>query len=319
MAEDYYSTLGLRRGASGDEIQKAYRDQARKYHPDLNPDDDSAKAKFQAIQKAYEVLNDPKKREMYDRYGSDFEQAGGGPSGHPGGGWQPRPGGHSFDDVDLSQFFGEQPEGQAGGGFSDIFRQFTGRSSERRRRPQRGADIRHELQVPFRSAAAGGAAQISIRRQTGKVETINVKIPAGIEDGKKIRLRGQGEPAPHGGKPGDILITVKVAPHPFYQRQGNDLIVRVPVKLSEAMFGAKVDVPTPKGTITLTIPPGTSSGKRLRVRGHGVATAKAVGDLYAELQIVLPESITDLDDKTKQALSQLDTAYAADPRSALIW
>ncbi|MDG2381461.1 MAG: J domain-containing protein [Pirellulaceae bacterium] len=319
MAEDYYSTLGLRRGASVDEIQKAYRDQARKYHPDLNPDDNSAKEKFQAIQNAYEVLSDPKKREMYDHYGSDYEQFSGGQAGHPGRGSRSSRGGPSFEDIDLSQFFGEQAGGRAGGGFADMFRQFTGKPSERQRQPEHGANIRHELQVPFRTAASGGDAQLSIRRQSGKIETLQVKIPAGIEHGKTIRLRGQGEPAAGGGTPGDLLITVNVAPHPFYQRNGNDLIARVPVKLSEAVLGGKVDVPTPKGIITLTVPAGSSSGKRLRVRGHGIASKNATGDLYAELQIVLPESIDQLDDETKEALSRVEDAYASDPRSELIW
>jgi len=318
MSEDYYATLGLRKGASSDEIQKAYRDQARKFHPDLNPNDDSAKAKFQSIQKAYEVLNDPEKREMYDQYGSNYEQVGG------QGGWQgqSRGGGPSFDDIDLSQFFGEgaaRGGGFGGGGFSDLFRQFTGRSGERKQGPQRGADLQHELQVPFRTAVAGGEAQITIRRKSGKVETLNVKIPAGIEDGKKIRLRGQGEPSPGGGATGDILITVQVAPHPFFQRVGNDLIARVPITLSEAVLGGKVDIPTPKGTITLTVPAGSSSGKRLRVRGHGVASKDKTGDLYAELQIVIPENLDNLDADAKRALTMLESAYGEEPRRSLLW
>jgi DnaJ-class molecular chaperone len=325
MAEDYYAILGVQRGASGDEIQKAYRDQARKYHPDLNPDDNSAKAKFQAIQTAYEVLSDPKKREMYDQYGSDFERvASGGPG--PGaagyGPWQPGAGTASYQDVDLSEIFGQAGGGQ-GGGFSDFFRQFTGRGPERRRtsgaRPQRGVDISHELQVPFRTAISGGEAQLSVRRRSGKVETIEVKIPAGIEDGKRIRLRGQGEPAPAGGTAGDILITVHVAPHPHYQRVGNDLIVRVPITLPEAILGGKVDVPSPKGTITLTIPPGTSSGKRLRVRGHGIARGQKQGDLLADMQIVLPESMDGVDAQTRQMLTELSDRYRQDPRRQLVW
>ena len=317
MSEDYYATLGLQKGASSDEIQKAYRDQARKYHPDLNPDDDSAKAKFQSIQKAYEVLNDPEKREMYDRFGSNYEQAGG------QGGWhgQSRGGGPSFEDIDLSQFFGEgRPRGGGGaGGFSDLFRQFTGRGGERRQEPQRGADLQHQLQVPFRTAISGGEAQITIRRKNGKVETLNVKIPAGIEDGKKIRLRGQGEPSPGGGTTGDILITVQVAPHPYYQRVGNDLVARVPITVSEALLGGKVDIPTPKGTITLTVPAGSSSGKRLRVRGHGVGSKNKTGDLFAELQIVIPENIDHLDEDAKRALTVLESAYGEEPRRSLTW
>jgi DnaJ-class molecular chaperone len=176
-------------------------------------------------------------------------------------------------------------------------------------------NIEHELQVPLRTAVSGGSAQLAVRRRTGKVETINVKIPAGIEDGKKIRLRGQGEPSTAGGAAGDILITVRVAPHPYYQRQGNDLIARVPVTLTEAVLGAKVDVPTPKGTITLTIPSGTSSGKRLRVKGHGVPGSDGAGDLYAEIHIVLPEQI---DEATREQLRRLNLG-PSHPRTQLIW
>ena len=322
MADDYYAILGVKREASSDEIQKAYRDQARKYHPDLNPDDNSAKAKFQSIQTAYEVLSNPEKRELYDQYGADFDRVSAGGAG-PGAGygpWQPGAGTTSYQDIDLSEIFGQGAGGQSGG-FSDFFKQFTGRGPERRRtsRTQRGVDIAHELQVPFRTAISGGEAQLSVRRQSGKVETIKVKIPAGIEDGKRIRLRGQGEPAPTGGTPGDILITVHVAPHPHYQRSGHDLIVRVPITLTEEILGGKVDVPTPKGTITLTIPAGTSSGKRLRIRGHGIKRGQKQGDLLADMQIVLPESMAGVDERTRQVLTELSDRYTQDPRRQLVW
>ena len=320
MAEDYYRILGLSRGASAEEIQKAYRDLARKNHPDLNPDDKSAKEKFQKIQKAYEVLNDPKKRQMYEQFGSEFEnaQAGGGPQ------WRSSGGGTGFDDIDLSDLFGGGAPGGAagGGGFSDFFRQFTGggpgaggRGRGPRQQPRKGADIEHRLEVAFRTAISGGEAQISVRRNTGKIETISVKIPPGIEDGKKIRLRGQGEPIP-GGSPGDILITVKVAPHPSFQRNGKDLIAKVPVTLGEAVLGSKVDVPCPKGTISLKVPAGTSSGKRLRIKGCGVPTKDGPGDLLAEIQIVLPE---EMDEKSIELVKQIDARTTHDPRGNLVW
>ena len=317
MAEDYYRILGLSRGASAEEIQKAYRDLARKNHPDLNPDDKSAKEKFQKIQKAYEVLNDPKKRQMYEQFGSGFENAqAGGPQ------WRSPGGGGGFDDVDLSDLFGGGAPDGASGGFSDFFRQFTGggpapsgRGRGRRPQPRKGADIEHRLEVAFRTAISGGEAQISVRRNTGKIETISVKIPAGIEDGKKIRLRGQGEPIP-GGTPGDILITVKVAPHPSFQRNGKDLVVKVPITLGEAALGAKVDVPCPKGTISLKVPAGTSSGKRLRVKGCGVPKRDGAGDLLAEIQIVLPEKI---DDEMLAAIQKIEDRVPQTPRTALVW
>lgn len=312
MGEDYYKILGVSRNASDSDIQKAYRSLARKYHPDVNPDDAAAKAKFQQIQQAYEVLSDSEKREMYDRYGSSFESMGTGGAGGP------------QQEFDFSQLFGGQPgAGQGGfeGGFGDIFRQFGGgtqRGGPRQAppRPRRGANIRHDLQVPFSSAVIGGEARLNIKRPTGKVESIAVKIPAGIETGKTIRLRGQGEPGPNGGSPGDIMITVRVAPHPCYQRRGNNLELQVPVTLAEAALGSKVDVPTPNGTITLTVPPGTSSGKRLRVKGHGVQTQDNPGDLYAEIQIVLPNTI---DKESAALIRKFGEAHPMNPRTDLQW
>ncbi|MCA9119089.1 MAG: J domain-containing protein [Planctomycetaceae bacterium] len=319
MEEDYYKILSVGRDASAADIQKAYRKLARKYHPDVNPEDASAKRKFQEIQKAYEVLNDAEKREMYDRYGSSFESMG---AGGPGGGtWRTHsagPGGQA--EVDFSQFFGGGAQGGFEGGFGDIFRQFAGGGGgsprRARQRPRKGADLKHHLDIPFNTAVTGGEARINVKRPDGKVEAISVKIPAGIEDGKTIRLRGQGEQSPNGGPAGDILITVRPAAHPFFRRKGNNLEVDVPVTLAEAGLGAKIDVPTPKGVITLTVPPGTSSGKRLRVKGHGVQSKETPGDLYAEIQIVLPSK---LDSECEQLIRQIDKKHKMTPRSDLRW
>ena len=159
--------------------------------------------------------------------------------------------------------------------------------------------------------------QITVQRPGGKTETLAVKIPPGIEDGKKIRIRGHGQPAPRGGTPGDILLTVRVQPHPYFHRRGNQLHVRVPVTLGEAAAGAKVDVPTPRGTVTLSVPPGSSSGTKLRVKGHGVTPKNGPpGDLLAEIQIVLPKQLSDAD---RQAIRQIDQHYAQNPRSDLRW
>ncbi len=326
MAEDYYKTLGVRRDASQEEIQKAYRTLARKYHPDVNPGAD-AKRKFQEIQTAFDVLNDPQKREMYDRYGSSFETAGGrGPQGGPQWQWQAGPGGgfagEGFEDIDFGQFFGER-FGGGGVDLGDIFRQFGRGGGARTRRTAaggpkgRGADIRHEVQIPFTTSVTGGEVQLSVQRGGGRVETISVKIPPGIEDGKTIRLRGQGEPAGAGGTAGDILLTVHVAPHAYFERRGSHLHVKVPVTLGEAALGAKVDVPTPRGTVTLQVPPGTSSGRKLRVKGQGVATrGGSPGDLFAEIQIVLPK---DLDEEARQMIQQLEKKAPKDPRANLRW
>ena len=327
MAEDYYKTLGVARDASADDIQAAYRKLARKYHPDLNPDDKTAKQKFQEVQAAFDVLNDASKRELYDRYGSSFESmgAGGGPrtgsgpwTNAPGGGWTGGTGAGG-EEFDFSEVFG------GGGGsssFGDIFSQFR-RSSEGGRRakaaPKRGSDIEAEITIPFNTAVLGGEAELGLQDDEGSVKRVTVKIPAGIEDGKKIRLRGQGEPARRGGTAGDLLITVRVAPHAHFTRRGNHLEIQVPVTLAEAALGAKVDVPTPLGTISLRVPPGTSSGTKLRAKGRGVAIKSGEpGDLYAEIQIVIPKQI---DEESQKLIKQLDEHFAsqANPRQDLKW
>ena len=326
MAEDYYKTLGVSREASQAEIQKAYYDLAKKYHPDKNPDDKTAKKKFQQIQAAFDVLGNQEKREMYDRYGSSFETHGaGGPQyshtwrGSPGGGFSGA--GVNPEEFDFSQFFGERFGGEAPAGAGDLFGQFRraggGRASRASSSPKRGADVVSEVQVPFATAIGGGEVQLTVSRQSGKTDTITVKIPAGIEDGKKIRLRGQGETSTRGGSPGDILITVRVAPHPVFQRRANHLIVKVPVTLGEAAAGAKIDIPTPRGTVNLHVPPGTSSGAKLRVKGYGVAPKNGTpGDLLAEIQIVLPKKLSAAD---RDAIVEIDGHYSQEPRKDLHW
>ncbi len=321
MAEDYYSILEVSRTATPEEIQKSYRNLARKYHPDLNPDDKKAKAKFQQVQKAFETLNDEKKRKLYDQFGADYEQmaAGGGPrpggfnwSGGGGGGGQMPEG---FEGIDLSQLFGG---GGGAGGFGDIFGQFgggaTGGGRKRRAPAAAGADVHRDQVIPFTTAILGGSIDLNIHRASGKSETLTVKIPPGIADGGKIRLRNQGESGSGGGPNGDLLLTIRIAPHPFFTRHEDHLEVRVPITLAEAINGGKVDVPTPQGTITLKVPAGSSSGTRLRVRGRGIKhTDGASGDLYAVLMIVLPEPIPE---ELKAAVEKLPEQQ---PRAELKW
>lgn len=324
MSDDYYQVLGVDRNASAKDITKAYRDAARKYHPDMNPDDKTAKEKFQKVQEAYDVLNDAEKRDLYDRYGSSFETMGqGGPGGGPHG--RPYPGGSAgYEDIDLESLFGQRYGGpQGGGGFEDIFRQFTGGGASarsggtrKRGRKAKGADLNHEVTIPLRSAVLGGEVQLSVQRPDGHVETITAKIPIGVDDGQKIRLRGQGEQVA-GGTSGDLLLTIHITPHPLFIRHGHNLEVKLPVTLSEAALGAKVDVPTPHGTITLKVPAGTSSGKRLRVKGHGIRPKSGEpGDLFAIVEIVLPPN---LDEQDQEWLKQIGEKHPQQPRAELQW
>lgn len=326
MATDYYATLGVSRTSSPEEIQKAYRKLARKYHPDMNPDDATAKKKFQEVQSAFEVLSDPEKRKRYDQFGSNFESVGAG-GGAPGGGWRyTTSSGPQTYPFDLNDLFGggEAPDMEGGGGFADMFKQFSrGRGGRRTPRAARGNDLKHEITVPFATAVLGGQAALTVQRHNGEVETIKVKIPAGIEDGKKIRLRGQGIPGTGDAPAGDILLTIHVSPHPYFRRTGNRLDVRVPVTLAEAALGAKIDVPTPHGeggkpgTISLTVPPNTSSGKRLRIKGYGVRPAnQPAGDLFAEIQIVLPDNLSA---EERQQLADISNRHPQQPRVELRW
>jgi DnaJ-class molecular chaperone len=324
MSEDYYKTLGVARNASRTEIQKAYREKARLFHPDLHPDDQGAKQKFQEVQAAFDVLNDPEKREMYDRYGSSFEtrRTGAGPRPDGGRTWA-GPGGEfefNFDEGGFRQFFGDRFE-DSPFDLGEVLRQARRGGAAAKGRgagaARHGADLAQDIEIPFATSISGGEVQLSVQRQSGRVETITVKIPPGVEDGKKIRLRGQGEAAPKGGTAGDIILTLHVAAHPCFHRQGANLVVRVPVTLGEAANGAKLDVPTPAGTVSLHLPPGTSSGTKLRIRGKGVAMRDAAaGDLLAEIQIVLPKGLSEADRRT---LAEIDQRYPQDPRASLRW
>ena len=323
MAEDHYQTLGVPRSASAEDIRKAYRELARKYHPDLHPDDNAAKEKFKKVQTAFDVLNDPSKREMYDRYGSSFEGVGAG--GPRGGGWGggPFPGAGGAPgggaEIDLESLFG------GAGGFEQLFgggrSRSAGAGGRRRRQAQTpGEDVTARMSIPFRLAIDGGKADVAIDRG-GKKETISVTIPQGVPDGARMRLRGQGQPGTGGGPAGDLLLDVDIEQHPVFHRDGDTLEVMLPITLAEAIEGAKVDVPTPWGTIALKVPPRTSSGRKLRAGGMGVRHANgAKGDLIAEVQIVLPDTgdATVLDGLLEAAKAAQATA-TANPRAALKW
>ena len=314
MPEDYYQTLGLKKDASTEEIRKAYRKRTRENHPDVKPDDPAAAETFKKVQAAYEVLGNAEKRKQYDRFGHAFQGAGG--RGGPGGGF---PGGGGFGGgggqagpVDLGDLFGEGIDiGDLFGGFGG--RRGYGGGRRAAARPTKGQDARAEVTVPFRVAAEGGEHEIGLDR-SGAAERLTVKIPAGVADGNTIRLAGQGQPGPGGGAAGDLLLTIHVAPHPHFRREGHDLFVDVPITPAEAVLGAKVETPTlSEGTVVLTLPPGTSSGRKLRLRGKGVADRKTGnrGDLYVVAKVVVPESPTAEQRALYEQLQALDSDVRA--------
>lgn len=301
---DYYDILEISRSASTDEIKKAYRKLSRKYHPDMAPDDKTADQKFKEVQEAYEILRDENKRKQYDQFGHSFQQAG------PGGGHYQSAGGGG--PVDFEDLFG-------GGGvdLGDLFGGAFRGGRQAQPRPKKGESIRLQIDIPFHLAAVGGEHEINL--QTGRSsEQLTVKIPAGVDNGSVIRLSGQGNPGIQGGPAGDLLLTIKVGNHPYFKRDGSNLVLEVPITLTEAALGAKVDVPTlSEGVVTVTIPPGTSSGAKLRLRGKGVTDKKTKqpGDQICSIKISSPK---DLSDQERILYEQLKQLNSEDPRSK-VW
>jgi curved DNA-binding protein len=318
---DYYEVLGVARSASDDEIKRAYRKLAREKHPDVNKATNAAE-QFGEIQRAYEVLSDGDKRKRYDRLGhagvdganASQQWGGGGPRqgtytwtnvGGPGGA-----GGAS--DFDVHSIFEEMFGGRArGGGAPGGF----GSQARAKSRGTRGRDVTREVTVDFLDAVRGSTTSIRVRRG-GSMQTIDVTIPPGSKDGAKLRVRGSGSPSPGGGVPGDLILTVRVTPHPHFRWDGDNLLVDLPLTIVEATLGAKIHVPTLRGSAELTIPPGTSSGQRLRLRGQGVPGASgAAADLYATVRVVAPKNVSAADRRTLTDLaSRLES-----PRSGKDW
>ena len=290
---DLYQQLGVQRGASEAEIKKAYRSLAKQLHPDRNKDNPKAAERFAKVTQAYDLLSDKDKRARYDRgeidedgnprmpFGGGFGGSGAGPRpGSGGGGYEGFPGGFQADAADLSDLFeglfgatGAR-RGSTGGGFGGF---------NRARPPQKGADVAYRLKVPFVDAATMKEQRVTLNGG----RTIDLKLPKGVEDGAKIRLAGQGQEGP-GGR-GDAIVTIEIASHPFYVREGKNIRLSLPVTLKEAVLGAKVKVPTPEGPVMLTIPKGSSSGKVLRLKSRGF-TAKdgSRGDQMVQLAVDLP-------------------------------
>lgn len=298
---DFYEVLGVSRSASQDEIRKAYKKLAKKFHPDVKPADPDAEKKFSEITEAYDVLSDDAKRKSYDQFG--HAARGGAAGGNPFQGFGSG-GGASFD---LDDILG----GMFGGGGNPF-----GGGRRGQPRTQKGQDAKAEITVPFIVAVEGGEHSVSLQNGT-KSERLSVKIPAGIEDGQSIRLAGQGNPGSGGGPAGDLIITVHIATHPWFRRDGQNLLVDVPISPSEAALGAKIDVPTlTEGTVVLTVPPGTSSGAKLRLRGKGVRNHKTGdrGDQFVVLKISVPK---DLSEEAKSLYEKLAELNPKNPRDGL--
>jgi molecular chaperone DnaJ len=370
MAKDFYQTLGVPRDAAVADIKKAYRKLARKYHPDLNPGDKTAEARFKEIQEAYAVLSDPKKRAQYDQFG-DLGGASAGPG--PGGG----PGGAGFEGFDFSDYGSST--------FRDFFENLFGGGGLRGARqagagPERGEDLQYAMTVGFTDAIHGVQARIRVNRLvacqpcggtgrsaggrkrtcpacggtgrgtvqrgfmkfssgcpacggTGQTpgdpcrscggnglgqisDLINVRIPAGVDDGSKVRVPGRGNAGRNGGPPGDLYIEIKVQPHALFRREGADISVRVPITVPEATLGAKIEVPTLWGPTTIRIPPGTRSGQKFRIREQGapLSRGKGRGDQYAEVYIVPPPFE---DQRVREMMKELERLSGPNPRDGM--
>lgn len=305
---DYYKTLEVSREATPDEIKKAYRKLARKYHPDLHPGDKKAEAEFKKVQEAYDVLSDPDKRDQYDRFGSAaFEQGGAGPRSRTYT-WSNQGGPNvHFDfggDVGMEDILSGLFGGRGRGAGS---RWGAGASMP-------GADVETQLTVPFRTAVMGGELDVTL---PGKGERLSITIPPGVGDGARLRLAGKGQPSPFGGPPGDLYVLVRVEPHPYFTRKGADIHVEVPVTISEAVLGGTVDVPTLDGTLSVTIPPGTSSGQKLRLRGKGGKMKSGErGDQYVQVKVVVPKNV---DAESRRLIEEFSRKNPMEPRRNLGW
>jgi DnaJ-class molecular chaperone len=300
MPRDYYEVLGVSRDASENDIKKAYRKLARQYHPDRNPGDKQAETRFKEVQEAYDVLHDKTKRTQYDRFGFAGPGAAGGQGPFRAQGGGTGPGGFEYQGVnpeDLESILGAFAGG--GGGFAEMFGR---RGRGRGRAPRPAESFEAEVAIPFLRAALGGTVSLNVDGRE-----IDVRVPAGVEEGKKLRLAGQG---PGGG---DLLVRIKIEPHPYFRREGNNIVLDVPVSLSEAVLGAKVDVPTLDGThLTVKVPPGTSSGARLRLRGKGIKN----GDQFIEIKIVVPKAS---DERSRELIEEFARLNPQDARSNVPW
>lgn len=294
MPRDPYDILGVPRSATPEQIREAHRKLAKKFHPDLNKTAEAG-AKFKEIQEAYDLLSDAQKRKQFDQFGHAGPSMGGAPGGAQGG----------WGNVDASTF-------------EEIFGDFMGggarRAGGRRGGARAGEDLESRITVDFMTAALGGVRHVSLE-SNGQPISLDVRIPPGIESGGDLRLRGKGGEGMGGGPAGDLVLHISVAPHPWFRREGLDVIVEVPISIAECALGTSVEVPLLEGTATLRVPAGTAGGKRLRLKGKGVAAKGDTGDLYALIRVEAPRSLNDED---RAALERMK-ATEPDPRADAPW
>ena len=327
--KDYYSTLGVAKAATPKEIKQAFRKLARQHHPDVNPGDKAAEAKFKELNEANEVLSDPDKRRKYDELGANwrmYEQAGsaagaGSPQGARHGPFGGGPGGaHTLTEEELREMFG------GGNPFSDFFQTFFGGadpSGEARRgrggrsRPVRqGRDVEQEIELRMEDAFRGATRRLSIKHD-GQARTVDVRIPAGVGDGSRVRVTGEGEHGTGGAGSGDLYLRIRLAPHARFERKGKDLYVRVPVPVTTAVLGGEAEVPTlGDKPVRLKVPPMTQNAQVFRLKGHGMPTTgkpDQTGDLYATIDVQMPRELTPEQREHFEALQKLekDTAHSS--------
>jgi len=317
MATDLYKDLGVSKSASADEIKKAYKKLAGQLHPDRNPGDQKVEARFKVVNRAYQVLHDPDKRRLYDEFGEESLREGFNAAStrayrnatQATGARRARGGGINFEDLAGGA-------GGAGpGGFGDLLGELFGGGRGPRRGgggpAAKGSDIASEVTVDFVSAIRG--AELRLRLQDGG-EEVTVRVPPGAGEGDKVRVAGHGAPSAMGGTAGDLVITVRVNPHPFFERDGLDLYLNLPVTIGEAHRGGKVRVPTPDGPVTLNIPKHTQSGQEVRLKAKGVKRASKQGDLYVRFLVKLPAQDSDA---IEQAVTTLENAMTGDVRGGI--
>jgi len=314
MAEDLYGILGVPKGADEAEIKKTYRKMAKTLHPDKNPGDSKAEARFKKVNHAFDVLSDPKKRKLYDEFGeeglrdgfdaekvraykqwSSQQGAGGGGGGGRGARLEDLFGGNAPQGTDFSEFLG------------DIFT----RGGRRSRGPTPGADLQASVTIDFASAVRGTMVELRTQGASAESEPLKVRIPQGADDGSRVRITGQGAPSQNGGPPGDLLLDIQVSPHAFFRREDDDLHLDLPITVVEAMRGGKVKVPTVDGAVTLKVTPGTQSGATARLKGKGVTRKGHTGDLYVHYQVHVPTKTTP---ELEALLAAVEKLPQEDPR-----